>query len=322
MNFAILATGNIAGNMARTVKEMDGINRYAVASRNQKNAEAFAEKWGFEKSYGSYEEMLADPNVDLVYVCTPHSHHYKYAEMCIEHGKNVLVEKAFTVSARQAEELIGLAREKNVLLAEAMWTRYMPSAKMLEEIISAGTIGDIISLTANLGYRIENVERLVRPELAGGALLDLGVYTINFALMSIKSEVKKVTTEAVMTDTGVDLSNSITLSFENGAMAVLHSTMAARTDRMGVIYGTEGYIEVVNINNCEEIRVYNTDGVKLFTKIPPAQITGFEYEVSACVKAIESGNTECEDMPHSEILRVMRLMDEIRAVWGMKFPCE
>ena len=266
--------------------------------------------------------MLEDSDVELVYVATPHSHHYQYAKMCLEHGKHVLVEKAFTVNAEQAEELIRISEEKGLLLAEAIWTRYMPSRRMIDNLLDSGVIGKVTSLTANLGYVLDKVERMKNPELAGGALLDLGVYPINFALMAFHDEVKNVSSTAVMSPEGIDWMNSITLTFEDGKMAVLHSNMLAQTDREGVINGSKGYMEIQNINNCEEIRVFDLNRNMTACYRVPEQINGYEYEVIACKKAIEEGKTECEEMPHSETLRVMKLMDSIRSEWGMKFPCE
>lgn len=322
MKFSILAPGGIANCLAAAVSEIEGVEKYAVGSRSLERAEAFAEKWGFEKAYGSYEEMLEDPEVELVYVATPHSHHYQYAKMCLEHGKHVLVEKAFTVNAAQAEELIRLSREKGLLLAEAIWTRYMPSRKMIDDIVASGAIGEVTSLSANLGYVLAHVERMQDPELAGGALLDLGVYPINFALMAFHGEVVNVTSTAVMSPAGVDWRNNITLTFDDGKIAVLFADMLSLTDRQGVINGNKGYLEVQNINNCEEIRVFDLER-KLVAKYEvPTQINGYEYEVISCMKAIKAGKVECEEMPHVETLRVMKLMDEIRGQWGMKFPCE
>lgn len=322
MKFSILAPGGIARKMAEAVSGLESVQRYAVASRTYDKAKAFADEWGFEKAYGSYEEMLEDPEVELVYIATPHSHHYQYARMCLEHGKHVLVEKAFTVNAAQAEELIRLSEEKGLLLTEAIWTRYMPSRRMIDELVDSGVIGEVTSLTANLGYVLDHVERMQNPELAGGALLDLGVYPINFAMMVFHSEIKNVASSAVMSPKGIDWMNSITLTFEDGKMAVLHSNMLAQTDREGVINGSKGYIEIQNINNCEEIRAFNLDREITARYQVPEQINGYEYEVIACQKAIEDGRVECEEMPHSETLKVMKLMDEIRGQWGMKYPCE
>ncbi|MDO4308319.1 MAG: Gfo/Idh/MocA family oxidoreductase [Eubacteriales bacterium] len=322
MKFSILAPGGIARKMAEAVSGVDGVERYAVASRTYEKAKKFADQWGFAKAYGSYEEMLRDPEVELVYVASPHSHHYQYAKMCLEHGKHVLVEKAFTVNAAQAEELIRLSEEKGLFLTEAIWTRYMPSRKMIDDLVESGVIGEVTSLTANLGYVLDQVERMQNPELAGGALLDLGVYPINFAMMVFHSEVKNVSSSAVLSPKGIDWMNSITLTFEDGKMAVLHSNMLAQTDREGVINGTKGYMEIQNINNCEEIRIFNLDRKMTACYKVPEQINGYEYEVIASMKAIQSGKVECEEMPHSETLKVMRLMDDIRGQWGMKFPCE
>lgn len=322
MKFSILAPGGIANCLAEAVSGIDGVEKYAVGSRSLERAEAFAEKWGFEKAYGSYEEMLNDPEVELVYVATPHSHHYQYAKMCLEHGKHVLVEKAFTVNAAQAEELIQLSHEKGLLLAEAIWTRYMPSRKMIDEIIESGAIGEVTSLSANLGYVLAHVERMQNPELAGGALLDLGVYPINFALMAFHGEVDKVSSTAVMSPKGVDWRNNVTLTFDDGKIAVLFADMLSLTDRQGVINGNKGYMEVQNINNCEEIRVFDLDRNMVAKYAVPEQINGYEYEVISCMKAIAEGKVECDEMPHAESLRVMKLMDSIRAQWGMKFPCE
>ena len=277
---------------------------------------------GALKAYGSYEELVDDPEVGLVYVASPHSHHYQHAKLCLEHGKHVLVEKAFTVNAAQAQELIEISEERGLLLAEAIWTRYMPSRGMVDDLVASGVIGEVTSLTANLGYILPHVERMQKPELAGGALLDLGVYPINFALMAFHGQVERVHASAVLSPSGIDWMNSITLVFEGGKMAVLHSDMLAQTDRQGVISGDKGYLEVQNINNCEEIRVFGLNRKLTARYTVPKQISGYEYEVLACKKAIEAGKTECEEMPHAESLRVMKLLDEARSQWGMKFPCE
>ena len=234
----------------------------------------------------------------------------------------MLVEKAFTVNAAQAEELIRLSQEKGLLLAEAIWTRYMPSRKMIDDILASGILGKVTSLTANLGYILPHVERMQNPELAGGALLDLGVYPINFALMAFQGEVEKIDATAIMSPKGVDWMNSITLSFADGKMAVLHSDMLAQTDRQGVISGDQGYLEVQNINNCEEIRVYDLNRKMTACYQVPEQINGYEYEVLSCKKAIEEGKYECPEMPHSETLRVMKILDHIRRQWGRVYPCE
>lgn len=320
MKFAILGAGNIAQTMASTISKMTGIESYAVASRDLDKATEFATKNGFEKAYGSYEELVQDDEVELVYIATPHSHHYAHAKLCIEHGKPVLCEKAFTANAKQAKEILSLAKEKKVFITEAIWTRYMPSRERIQAVIDSGIIGDVTSVIANLGYAIGQVERLVKPELAGGALLDLGVYPINFACMVLGSNYSEVSSTAIITDTGVDSMNTISLSYADGKMASLHSTFMARTNRMGIISGTQGYMEIQNINNCEEIRVYNSNDELLKKETFKDQITGYEYQVEACVEAMKNGLLECPQMPHAETIKVMELMDSLRKEWGVIYP--
>lgn len=319
---AILGAGNIARVMARTWKEMEEVESYAVAARELSRAEAFALEYGFEKAYGSYLEMLEDELVELVYVAVPHSHHYECVKMCLEYGKHVLCEKAFMSNAPQAKEVIALAKERNLLLAEAIWTRYMPSRRMVNEVIASGAIGTVNALSASLDYVLPHVERMQNPALSGGALLDLGVYTINFACMVFGNKIRKVTSAAILSEQGVDIQNSITLEYEDGRMAMLHSNFMALSDRRGMIYGDKGFLEITNINNCEKITRYDLDYQIAEVIEVPEQITGFEYEVRACMKAIRKGKVECDEMPHDEIIFVMEMMDQLRKEWGVVYPCD
>jgi predicted dehydrogenase len=306
--------------MSDTIAALKDVEAYAVASRDLGRAEAFAKEHGFTKAFGSYEEMLEDDNIDLVYVATPHSHHYQHAKLCLEHNKNVLCEKAFTVNAKQAEELFKLAESKGLLISEAIWTRYMPSRKMIDNVIAGGEIGEPTSLIANLGYSLAHVERMIKPELAGGALLDLGVYLLHFAGMAFGGDIDRIISAATLTETGVDSRDSITLIYKDGKTAVMHSSMLAVLDRRAVIYGTKGYLEVQNLNNPEKLTVYDSKYQEVAVYYPPKQITGFEYQVLACKEAIENGKPECDAIPHAESLRIMKMMDEIRAQWGYEIP--
>lgn len=319
MKIGILGAGNIAVKMAKTVSGMKDVENYAVAARNLERAQAFARENGVAKAYGSYEEMLTDPQIDLVYIATPHSHHYLHAKMCLEAGKNVLCEKAFTVNADQARKLFALAKEKNLLITEAIWTRYMPSRKMINEIIESGVIGEVTSVTANLNYTISNVERIRKPELAGGALLDVGVYPINFASMVLGDKLKDVQATAIFKE-GVDILDTIAMVFEGDRMATLQCGAREISDRVGSIFGTKGFIQVQNINNPEKITVFDQNYKEVASYLPPAQITGYEYEVEACTRAIAAGEKECPEMPHEETVRVMEIMDGIRKSWGYEIP--
>lgn len=322
MRIGILGAGNIAHVMAKTVCRMEQAEVYAVASRSIEKAEEFAKQYKIPKAYGSYEAMLEDSMVDLVYVATPHSHHFEHVKLCLEHGRHVLCEKAFMVNGSQAKEAARMAREKKLLLAEAIWTRYMPSRALIREAVDSGIIGEVTSLTANLGYVIKHKERLAKSELGGGALLDLGVYPVNFALMVFGDDYQDVSAQAVLSEQGIDLQNSITLRWKDGRMAVLHSNMQALTDRRGVIYGDKGYLVAENINNCEAISAYNLNRELIKQYEIPEQITGFEYEVEACRKAIESGAVECKEMPLAESVAVMELLDKVREITGIRYACE
>lgn len=322
MKIAILGAGSIARSMAATINQIDEATNYAVASRDYKKSEAFAKEFGFAKAYGSYEEMLSDPEVELVYVATPHSHHYEHVKMCLNHGKHVLCEKSFAVNAKQAREMLDLAESKKLLLTEAIWTRYMPLGKTLDEVIDSGIIGKVHMLTANLGYVINHIPRLIDPALAGGALLDVGVYPINFALMAFGNDIERIESTAVLTDRGVDAQNSITFVYKDGRIAVLNSTMMAQTDRLGIISGSKGFIVAENINNCERFKVFDINRKELACYEAPKQISGYEYQVISCIRAIKEGRLECEEMPHKEIIRVMEIMDSLRKQWGVIYPGE
>lgn len=319
---AIMGTGNIAKLMAKTIKKMKNVKCYAVASRELSRAEAFAKEFGIKKAYGSYEEMVQDKKIDLIYIATPHSEHYANMKLCIENGQAVLCEKAFTANAKQAEEVLALARQNNVFVAEAIWTRYMPMVDTIKGILSSGVIGEITMMTSNLAYPLGHVQRMVEPALAGGALLDLGIYPINFALMMFGTDIKSMTSCCTKLPSGVDATNSITLTYQDGKQAVLSSNMLAISDRRGVFYGSNGYIEVENINNFESITVYDKDR-KVINKInAPKQFTGYEYEVEACLEALDKGALECPQMPHAETIRVMKMMDSLRREWGIRYPFE
>lgn len=318
----IMGTGKIAGIMAGTIKKMKNVKCYGVASRDEDRARQFADEHGIKVAYTSYEEMVLDNKIDLIYIATPHSEHYANMKLCIENGKNVLCEKAFTANAAQAKEIIDLAHEKGVFVAEAMWTRYMPMLTTIKGVLNSGIIGEPTMLTANLGYNIVSKERIYKPSLAGGALLDIGVYTLNFAAMMFGKDIDKIESSCVKLESGVDASESITVKYKDGKMAVLNCTVNGISDRRGVIYGSKGFIVVENINNFESVTVYDASYKPGKTTKAPKQITGYEYEVYSCFEAIDKGELECWEMPHEETIRIMKQMDELRAQWGIVYPFE
>jgi predicted dehydrogenase len=357
MKFAILGCGHIATKMAAAVKTLEkrgmGVECYAVASRSLDKAKKFAGEYGFGQAYGSYEELARDPAVDLIYVATPHSEHYSNILLCLEHKKNLLVEKAFTANALMASEVVALAEEKGVFMSEAMWTRFLPAVQMVKDWIFAGKIGKVESVEADFSMPLSHIERLQKPELAGGALLDLGIYSLTFADIfltdpeickeipasagmtsggdcaemtsggnCIANHIVQTKTKCVKFHTGVDATDWIDLVYANGQVAHLKTSMVAPLKNEGVIYGTAGFIRVQNLNDMEEIQLFDVAGNLVESVRPPRIENCYEYEVLGCKTALEKGLKECPEMPHSKTMQMMTQMDNLRAAWGVSYPFE
>lgn len=322
MRVGIIGTGWIAEKAAITLNGLDTCEAYAVGSRKKETAEAFAAKWNIPKAYGSYNELLADPDVDLVYVGTPHSHHYDVTREAILAGKPCLVEKAFMANARQTKEILDLAHEKKVFIAEAIWTRYQPVVATMRQLIANGRIGTPHLITATLGYSMGNKPRIMRPDLCGGALLDLGVYALNFVRMFFEPDIVSMESQCVKSATGMDLTNAICLILSDGLLCNLQSSAACVGDNIGVIAGTDGNLIIDNINNPQKITVNTHDRVFVEDIQVPKQITGYEYQFLACRKALIDGLLEPREMPLHETLYIMQLMDSLRQKWGVRYPMD
>ena len=322
LRVGIIGTGWIAEKAAITLAGLTMCEAYAVGSRTQEKAEEFARKWDVKKAYGSYAELLADPDVDLVYVGTPHSHHYDVTREALLAGKPCLVEKAFMANRRQAQEIIDLAHERKVFLAEAIWTRYQPVVNMVRGLIHNGRIGAPRLLTATLGYSMGEKPRIMRADLCGGALLDLGVYALNFVRMFFPADIVSIDSQCVKSKTGMDLTNAITLVMADGMLCNLQSSAACVGDNIGVIAGTDGNLIIDNINNPQTITVNGLDRTYIETIRVPKQITGYEYQFVACRQALIDGLLEPLEMPHAETLYIMELMDGLRQKWGVRYPMD
>ena len=318
----IVGAGWIAAKAAETLNGLDGFCPYAIGSRSQEKAQAFADKWGIERAYGSYSEVVDDPDVDLLYVATPHSHHFEITKEAILKGKPCLVEKAFMANKAQAQVIVDLARSRKVFLAEAIWTRYQPALEMVRSIIREGRIGTPQMVTATLGYSMGEKERIFRPDLCGGSLLDLGVYCLNFVRMFCDAPIVSMQSQCVKTDTGMDLTNAISIVLADGILANVQSSAACVGDNIGVIAGTEGNVIIDNVNNPQRITVNGPDRV-FVEEIPvPKQITGYEYQFVACRDALAAGLTEPPQMPLDETLYIMELMDGLRKDWDVRYPMD
>jgi predicted dehydrogenase len=322
LHVGIVGAGWIAEKAAITLRELPTVECYAIASRSQEKGEAFAAQWGVTVAYGSYADLIADPKVDLVYVATPHSHHYDVTMQALEAGKACLVEKAFMANYAQSQRVVDLARRKNVFLAEAIWTRYQPIVPVIRKMMAEGRIGDLRLITASIGYSMGNKPRIMRPDLCGGALLDLGVYGINFVRMFHGAEIVHTESQCVKSDTGMDLTNAVSFTFSDGVLANIQSSACCVNDNQGILCGTEGYLIIDNINNPQTVRVYARDRVFIEEIAVPRQITGYEYQFLACQEAIEKGLTETPYMPLDETLYIMKMMDTLRFKWGVRYPMD
>ena len=322
LHVGIIGTGWIAEKAAITLNGLTECEAYAVGSRAKETAEAFAAKWNIKKAYGSYAELIADPDVDLIYVGTPHSHHFEVTRDALLADKPCLVEKAFMANYRQAKEIVDLARQRKVFLAEAIWTRYQPVVGVVRNLIAEGRIGSPRLMTATLGYSMGNKPRIMRPDLCGGALLDLGVYALNFVRMFTDADIQSIDGHCVKSDTGMDLTNAITIILKDGILANVQSRAACVGDNIGVIAGPEGNLIIDNINNPQKVTVNTHDREFVEDIHVPQQITGYEYQFVACRQALIDGLLEPREMPLEETLYIMQLMDDLRRQWGVRYPMD
>ena len=322
LRVGIIGTGWIAEKAAITLNGLKECGAYAVGSRSIDTAETFATKWHIPRAYGSYSELIADPNVDLIYIGTPHSHHYDVTREALLAGKPCLVEKAFMANHRQAAEIVKIAHEQKVFLAEAIWTRYQPAVTIVRDLISSGRIGTPRLVTATLGYSMGDKPRIMRADLCGGALLDLGVYALNFVRMFFPSDILSIESQCVKSKTGMDLTNAISLVLADGILANVQSSASCVGDNIGVIAGTDGNLIIDNINNPQKITVNTHDREFVEDIHVPKQITGYEYQFVACREALIEGLLEPREMPHEETLYIMQLMDDLRMKWNVHYPMD
>jgi len=317
MIVGIIGAGHIAEKAATTLAAMDDMQCLAIGSRSLEKAQAFAQRFDIPRAYGSYQELLEDPDIGLVYIATPHSCHFAQARDAILAGKPCLVEKSFMLNATEAAAILALAREKGVFVAEAMWPRYMPVREIGRELLASGIIGEPRMVSATLAYNVSEKERVLKPELGGGALLDLGVYLLNFVRMYLDSPIKRLNTTCIVSETGVDATEDITMVLADGTLCSLQASAWCQGGNEAVIAGTTGYLVFDDLIHPEKISICRKRHiVERVVELPP-QITGFEYQFRACRDAIAAGLPEPAQMPHSEILYVMHLMDRLKAEWGL-----
>jgi predicted dehydrogenase len=326
IRWGILGTGKIAKAFATALQDTPDAKLVAVASRSVDSATTFGQQYCAERFHGSYQALADDPNVDVIYIGTPHPMHHENALMCLNGGKAVLVEKSFTMNRRQAEDIINLARAKKLFVMEAMWTRFMPAVVEAKRIVDSGEIGKPAHVSADFGFTSDAgpEHRLFAPELGGGALLDLGIYPLSMASFFLGA-VTGVKAQAEMTATGVDMQTAFTLAHEGGAVSSCACSLRSRTPTELIISGTKGFVRLHDrFHNTDSFTVTVVDGASRNerTITLPKSGNGYTHEAQEVGRCIRAGLIESPVMPHAETLAIMGTLDEIRAQIGLRYPAD
>jgi predicted dehydrogenase len=319
LRWGILGAGGIAKAQVSDM-QLHGFTVNAVAARDLAKAQAWAAEMGVPTAYGSYEELAADPGIDAIYVATVHPTHAAAARLALEGGKHVLVEKPFTMDAAEARELVDLAAAKNLVILEAMWTRWLPHMVRIREILAEGLLGEVRAVTADHDQEIDHIARLIRPELGGGALLDLGIYPVSFA-WDVLGAPDRVLAHATMTDTGVDRETSMILGYPSGAHAVLQIQMSGTGPNRAAIVGTEGRIEIESVWYSQtDFTRYDAEGevVERFEARNPGR--GMQFQTAELERIVASGKLEGDILPPSQTVAIMETLDEVRRQIGLTDP--
>ncbi|GLZ11592.1 dehydrogenase [Actinomadura sp. NBRC 104425] len=324
LEWGVIAPGGIAAAFTRALHTYTEQRVVAVGSRDAGRARAFADRFGIAASYGGYAELLDDDRVDIVYVASPHSEHFAHAMQAIQAGRHVLVEKAFTRNAREAEQLIEAARRRGVFLMEAMWTRFLPHIDVVRQVLASGMLGEVQTVVADHGQFMvpDATSRLYAPELAGGALLDLGVYPVSFASM-VLGPFTSITAVGTKAFTGVDGQASIVVTNEAGAHGVLNTTLFTRTPTTASVSGTLARLEIEGeFYAPTTVRLVGREGELLDAYVPDQRDGGLCYEAAEAARCVAAGRLESDLLPLDETLRIMRVLDEIRSQLGVVYPGE
>jgi predicted dehydrogenase len=322
IRWGIIGTGTIAKKFATALNALGEAKLVAVGSRSQATAEQFGDQFGVAHRHGSYEALVNDPEVDAVYVATPHSAHKDNALAALSARKAVLVEKPFTINSAEAQAVIDFARAQNLLVMEAMWTRFLPLYVRLREMIADGSLGEVRLVTADFGFKAGPTtnRRLLDPALGGGALLDIGVYPVSLASMVFGSP-SAITGATTLGPTGVDEQSAIILQHPRGEMAVLSCTIQANTSMEIAFHGTKASLRIHAPAWKSTAMTLTRDGAEELLKFP-FESNGFQFEAVEFMHCLRAGKTESAIMPLDETLAIMHTMDVLRAQWGLQYPME
>lgn len=321
IRWGIIGTGDIAKKFATGLKVLSDSELVAVASRTGQTAEAFGELFHVTKRHDNYQSLAQDPDVDVVYVSTPHSLHKENTLMCLRAGKPVLCEKPFAINAKEAIAMISLARERKQFLMEAMWTRFFPLMARVSEIIAADMIGEVRMLMADFGYRSEDQNLWVfDPNFGGGGLLDVGVYPLSFShqLFGVPNQITTIS----HLRRGVDEQSAVILGYEGGRIAIIASAIRTETPQVAYVLGTKGRICIHPPWWRPKTLTLSVNGRADELIQVPYQGNGYNYEAAEVARCLHEGRTESDTMPLDETLSIMKTMDSIRAQWNLKYPME
>lgn len=323
IRWGILGPGNIARKFALGLQETTRGTIQAVASSNPDRAKTFAQDFEVPNIHPDYTSLAHDPEVDIIYIATTHNFHEEHALLCIEAGKSVLIEKPMATNLVQAQRIVDAAKRKNVFLMEAMWTRFLPVWVEIRKWLEEDLLGEIKYLKADFGFYGEwdPLNRKFNPELAGGALLDIGIYPLALAYMLFDEEPTTVGTAASLCETGVDEQSAFLFGYPNGAIAELSSSFLGATSNDAIIIGTKGQLRVPFFWKGQEVFVDIHGQESRHEKIPYIS-SGLQYQAEYVMDALEAGKQEVDIMPWEETLRITRRMDMLRKSWGMKYPWE
>lgn len=323
IRWGILGTGNIATSFANGLVTMPDAQLAAVGSRKQSSADAYGDRFNIPRRYASYEELAHDPEIDVVYIATPHTLHLENMLLCFEAGKPVLCEKPFTINAAQARQAIAQARKQELFAMEATWMRFTPLIAKLRRMLADNQVGDIRMVTADFGIRVEFDPnfRLFNPKLGGGGMLDVGIYPLSLAQMILGTP-SKVTGVAELGQTGVDEQSAFVLGYAGGQLAVLHSAIRTETPQEATIVGTEGWIRIHSPWWMPQAMTIHKPGADPVQMDIPFTTDGYTYEAAEVHRALRTGKLESEQMPLDETVAILDTMDTLRRQWGMHYPME
>ncbi|MFB7589157.1 Gfo/Idh/MocA family protein [Streptomyces sp. NPDC056169] len=323
VRWGILATGGIAERFTTDLQTLDGAEVVAVASRTEASAKAFADRFGIPRAYGEWAGLFADEDVDVVYVATPHHAHREAAGLALEAGKAVLCEKALTLNAREAEELVTLSRDRGLFLMEAMWMYCNPLVRRLAELVRDGAVGEVRTVQADFGLQgpFAPDHRLRDPAVGGGALLDLGVYPVSFAQLLL-GEPDTVQAHALLSPEGVDLNTAMLLGWDTGASALLSCSLVADTPLTASVTGTLGRIDVPRGFFFPERFTLHRDGREPEEFVSTDDPHSFRHEAAEVMRCLRAGATESPLVPLGGSLAVMRTLDAVRQRVGVRYPSE